>query len=746
MDTETSGPASDRPERRFAALEGRVLADRFRIANVISVGANTVIADAFDDETSLPVTVKIVQPELAADAEFRDEFERVATVSAAITHPNVATVVHWGSVDLDGTPTVYWVVEYLSGGSLRDLGDRGRLLEPSQALVVGLEACRALDAAHQRGVIHSEITPSKLVFGDDRRLRIVDFGMARLLGARAWRDPAHVSTHVARYASPEQALGMPIDSTTDIYALSLCLVESVTGAVPFAADSTTATLTARVGKLLPVSADLGSLAAVLERAARPEADDRYSATEFGRALVDAASKLPRPEPIPIVAADLFDTSEMRRPSDPTGGIARPETESPPEPEPVADESHVATAAAAAGVAVAAAARTPTVEPRANERAETDTDGDPFVEEPLIVMDDPPPGRTDTEQMPLEATPAGAATTTIPAVAPFPYGAEVADEDDSGSVLYDEEQRRPRWPKVLLILLLVLIGIAAVSYAGYLLLRTKSFEVPDLVGVPEAVARNEVAGNGWDIVTAHERSDVQRGIGDVIATTPVAGVMLDEGESITFVISDGPLLRTLPELDGLPLTEAQAELEALELDWIVAPAEFHEEIPPNHVVSWQVQNNASLRAGGEVLPGTVVVLTPSMGPEPRSVPSLVNLTFEEAETELASRRLLIARTADVFSDEFEPGRIVSQAPAPESVVERESTVTVTVSKGPDVVAFPDVVGMPYAEGEPLLIESGFTIGQVLGTTEGTIQSVSIAGNPVSPGEIFRRGTAVDMISL
>ena len=116
------------------------------------------------------------------------------------------------------------------------------------------------------------------------------------------------------------------------------------------------------------------------------------------------------------------------------------------------------------------------------------------------------------------------------------------------------------------------------------------------------------------------------------------------------------------------------------------------------------------------------------------------------TELASRRLLIARTADVFSDEFEPGRIVSQAPAPESVVERESTVTVTVSKGPDVVAFPDVVGMPYAEGEPLLIESGFTIGQVLGTTEGTIQSVSIAGNPVSPGEIFRRGTAVDMISL
>jgi serine/threonine-protein kinase len=137
----------------------------------------------------------------------------------------------------------------------------------------------------------------------------------------------------------------------------------------------------------------------------------------------------------------------------------------------------------------------------------------------------------------------------------------------------------------------------------------------------------------------------------------------------------------------------------------------------------------------------------MGPEPRSIPSLVNLTFEEASTELAARRLRIERTDDVFSDEFEPGRIVSQAPAPESMVERESVVTVTVSKGPDVVAFPaDVVGKSYAEGSALLADSGFTIGAVLGTTEGTIQSVSIAGAPVGAGDIFRRGTAVDLVSL
>jgi serine/threonine-protein kinase len=130
-----------------------------------------------------------------------------------------------------------------------------------------------------------------------------------------------------------------------------------------------------------------------------------------------------------------------------------------------------------------------------------------------------------------------------------------------------------------------------------------------------------------------------------------------------------------------------------------------------------------------------------------VPSLVNVTFDEASAELATRRLRIERADDVFSDEFEPGRIVSQSPAPESLVERDSVVTVTVSKGPDVVAFPaDVVGKRYADAEALLAESGFTIGAVLGTTEGIIQSVNIGGEPVAAGDIFRRGTAVNLVSL
>ncbi len=275
-----------------------------------------------------------MRPELVDRPGFADDFVRHCEAAAALTHPNIASVLDWGPVDLappsdaddadhDPQSTWFWTSEYLAGGSLRDLLDRGRTLEPSQALVVGLEACRALDLAHQRGIVHTEITPSKLVFGDDRRLRVVDFGLAELLGADAWENPANVPTHVARYASPEQALGMEVDAKTDVYALSLSLIEAVTGSVPFNGDSTMSTLALRVGKLMPVSADLGSLAAVLERAGRPDSEDRSTAAEFGRGLVQAAATLPRPEPIPLIATGLFTTVPARQPDDPTGGHERP---------------------------------------------------------------------------------------------------------------------------------------------------------------------------------------------------------------------------------------------------------------------------------------------------------------------------------------------------------------------------------------------------------------------------------------
>jgi len=782
-------------ESSSGALEGTVLAGRYRVAQVVSTGENTVIMDAIDEQNDGQVTVKVVRPEHAEDPEFRRKFHRLAEISNGLSHPNIASLSDWGEIELRGESTVFWVVEALGGGSLRDLLDRGRLLQPGQALVVGLEACRALDAAHQKGLFHTELTPSKMVFGVDRRLRVVDFGMARLLAEPAWADASAVSTHVARYASPEQALGLPIDAKTDVYALALVIIEAVTGAVPFAADSTVATLTGRVDKLLPVSADLGSLASVLERAGRPESTDRFTAAEFGRALVQAAPGLPKPEPIPILATGTFDTTAMRRPTDPTGGVERPapvaglagvdETGMPPA------AGVASAAAAAAGVAAHAASEAATevavgaeasvpgsdeIEPDGIDANDTESENgevqgpeaadevaalaDPAVrdDELRIVgesgLDDEPPLDLEPEAVVV----ADAATEVVPvpsadvsslaATTVVPTAAASTDVEANGELYDDEAGRRRRGPVILLILLL-LAGLAALGYAGSLLLQTKSFEVPVLAGVPEDEALNQIAGNGWEIDTLRERSDSFPELDTVIRTIPGPGVELDEGEPFTLVLSDGPEFRELPELEGLPFDAAVAQLAGLGLNGVEAPERlFSETVAVESVIAWQVQGDAdgTMQAGAQILPGETIVMTLSKGPEPRTVPDLSGQTVDAATATLGELQLVLARGDDVFNDTVPIGQIVSQNPAVGASLDRDGTVTVQVSKGPDEVPFPDLAGLTFSDAQTLLIETGYVVGSLLGTTDGTFVEATIEGVDVLPGDLHRRGTAVDLIFL
>ncbi len=727
---------SDSTRTDVESLVGRVLGDRYRIENVVTAGANTVITEAIDTAANRPVTVKIVRPELAVTSAFRQAFRRQVEVAMSLNHPNIASVLGWGETELDGESTLFWVVEYLGGGSLRDLFDRGRLLAPSQALVVGLEAARALEAAHSRGIVHTEVTPSKLVFGEDARLRVADVAMAQLLGAEAWAEPATVATHVARYASPEQALGLDVDEKTDVYALSLCLIESITGKVPFAGDSTVSTLAARVGKLMPVTADMGSLASVLERGGRPDPEDRWTAAEFAKALVASAEALPRPEPIPVLATSLFASSLAQRvePTPPEAATPEPTTPEPTTPEPTAPEPTA-----------------PVDEPTADAGIDA-TD----LAVPLLLLTDiadPPTGAVQVGAEPdgADATePTGpTGTAVMPAVAfaaaPVEQAAAPVDPTPSG-ILYDEEQAKRPWAKYGVLALIALVGIGLLSYAGWLLLRTESFEVPDLTGVEESVALNEIAGNGWVIETERERSDEVPEIDHVVRTIPAAGEMLDEGDTFVIVVSDGFELRTVPELTGLPVAEATAMLTELRLVPVEGPPEFSEDVPVGVVIRWQVQGDAALTAGAQVLPDTAVVITASLGPEPRPAPDLVNLTAPEATAALDALQLVTAQGEDVFSDDIEVGRVVTQVPAPGTAVERGGTVTFQLSKGPDLVAFPDLTGLTYPEAQTVLAGAGYAVNSLLGTTEGVFVSASVDGDEIQAGATFPRDTAVDLIFL
>ena len=726
------------PARTFEPgdLVGDLFADRYRVVRLVSSGANTAIFDATDEETGRSVTLKLIRPKLAASPSFRNRFDETMRAVASLSHPNIAAVYDWGMARVADTSTAYVVNEYLAGGSLRDLFDRGRRLTPSQALGVGLDVCRALDHAHRRRFVHTELNPSKIVFGDDRRLRIIDFGLARLLSAPSWDQPDSVPNHVAWYAAPEQGQGQNVDGRADVYALALTLHEAVTGTLPFKSDSTVATLSARVGRLMPVSADLGPLASVLERAGRPDAAERATASEFGKGLLQAAAKLPRPEPLPLLSTGLFDTpvDQLRNPDDPTGGVIRPGAAGPapdlvvvPLDEPDADHIDEANVAAVAPVA-ASGASSGAVTATAAESTEGPID---LIIAPVDAERHDSVG-APTAVLPVDDLRIDADTATLRVV-----------RDGTPESM---PRRRRGFPWKALLGLMVVGALVALGVLATQLFQRPTYPVPELVGMPEAEARNMIAANDWVIDVQRERSDEVPVIGQVVRTAPGAGVELAENEPFLIVVSDGPLLRELPESKGVLFSEATTEILARQLQFETIE-QYDEVVPPGTVISWSVPGDPTLAAGSEVEPGTLVQLVSSLGPAPRVVPNLIGLTVADAAALLAEQQLTLVESEQVFSDDFPLGAIVAQNLVEGTEVPRGGQVAVAISRGPDLIVFPDLTGVPnYEQAAAIVAAAGFQPVLTFGDTLGAVQSIAIDGEAPTTGNQYRRGAIVEFTAL
>src|SRR5271167_1894774 len=274
---------------------GRVLGKRYRLLSALGTGASAHVYLAEDVSLQRHVAVKVLQPGLATDEAFLKRFRAEARSVASLNHPHVLRVFDWGD-DTDGP---YLVLEYLGGGSLRDLLDRDVRLSHSQAAQLGTEVAQGLAYAHVRGLVHRDIKPANLLFDEEGRVRVADFGVARALAEAAWTEPGNVMVGTARYASPEQAQGRSLDGKADAYSLALVMFESVTGELPFCADTTVGTLMARLGRSLPKHRALGPLQEILEVAARPDPSTRPNAAQLAGRLESLVSSLPVASALPL---------------------------------------------------------------------------------------------------------------------------------------------------------------------------------------------------------------------------------------------------------------------------------------------------------------------------------------------------------------------------------------------------------------------------------------------------------------
>ncbi len=203
---------------------------RYEILEVIGVGANSRVARAFDPLIARIVAIKLFPAELAR-GEARNRFVQEARVVGQISHPAVIALHDMGIDEPSQTP--YLVMEYIQGQSLERLLEKGSI-PYSKACAWVAEVATALAVAHRRGVIHGDVKPANILIAEDDRLKLTDFGMARL-ASRDSKDTPLLGSPA--YWCPEQIVGKPQDARSDIFSLGVVLYELVTGRRPFDADS-----------------------------------------------------------------------------------------------------------------------------------------------------------------------------------------------------------------------------------------------------------------------------------------------------------------------------------------------------------------------------------------------------------------------------------------------------------------------------------------------------------------------------
>jgi eukaryotic-like serine/threonine-protein kinase len=657
--------------RRTPATPTRV-GGRYVLRGEIGRGGMATVHRARDEVLDRDVAIKLLHAHLATDPAFLDRFRREARAAAALAHPNVVTVHDWGETDDDGA---FLVLQYVDGCSLREVLRRRGRLTPAEALAILGPAAEGLGAAHTAGLVHRDVKPENVLLAADGTIQITDFGLARAAASATSTFGADVLVGSPHYLSPEAVRGEPLRATADVYALGVVLFECLTGRPPHEGDSPFATAVAHTARQVPPPSDLvddvpPAVDEVVRRACAPEPEQRLpDGAAFASALATAVPS----GPAPVLAA-------------PGGSVAGP---------------------------LATPGRTDTL-----------VAGDEEDHPTVVTADD----------QSWDDSPGWVATGVLGGPDIAEDGTDGADEADLDEDAEDDvEERhgdrgdgsRPRRRRGWIGLLIVVALLAASAAGGYLLwdrLLAPVTAVPAVDGAAEADAVSALEAAGFEVAFASERPhSLEVPAGHVLAADP--GDQARQGSTITLTLSDGPRQIEVPDVAGEPAEEAAAALREADLE--VAVNEAHDEDVAEGLVASQDPS------GGVVDEGTTVELVVSLGPRPIEVPSLGNLTLEEARAAVSDAELSLEVASRTHHPDVPSGSVISQQPEAGATLTRGETVEVVVSEGPEPIEVPNLRGDPADEAIATLEGLGFEV---------EVERRGGFGAFLNPGQVFDQNPA------
>ncbi len=602
---------------------------RYRVTEKIGTGGMAEVYKAVDEVLGRTVAVKVMHPRYAADPSYAARFRQEASAAANLQSPYVVNIYDWGQ---EGD-TYYIVMELVRGTDLKSVIQNKGALDSRRVAEIGVQVCSALSIAHGYDVIHRDIKPHNIMVTPDGSAKVMDFGIARAGNTTMTQTGSVLGT--AHYVSPEQAQGRPLTPASDLYSLGIVLFEAATGQLPFDADSPVAVALKQVNEAAPLPRSINpaidpGLEAVIVTAMAKDPTARYDTAEEMRqdllrvvqgrevattpavavAAVGASAAAQHTAVMPQVAGESY--ANDRRPA--RAPVARKR--------PVWPWVLLAVLLVGGGLAVAA--------------------GLGLLSGGVAVPD---VRGLSVDDATISLTKVGL---TVGEVKPVNDAAVPAGEilDQSPIPLAKVEKGSP-------VNLTVSSGPTQV-------------EVPDLVGLTKDDALKKLSDLGFEGSLDYDFSaKVPRD--EVIRQDPDAGTEVDEGSTVTFIVSNGPKVVTVPSVVGKGESTAESTLKKAGFK-VSTTRQYDEKIAKGIVIS---QNP---NKGFEGTEGSEVSIVVSRGPERSTVPDVMGKTEEQARKLVDDAKLVAVVT--YFNTEGTT-KVVEQKPAAGSEVVPGSNVEILI---------------------------------------------------------------------
>ena len=596
---------------------GVIIGERYEVVSRIGSGGMADVYKAKDHKLNRFVAMKVLKPEFSADTNFIRKFQREAQAAAGLAHPNVVNVFDVG----EDQGVNYIVMELVEGITLKEyISKKGKLTVK--------EATMGLEAAHNRNIVHRDIKPQNIIISTDGKVKVTDFGIARVASSNTISTNAMGSVH---YSSPEQVRGGYSDFKSDIYSLGITMYEMVTGRVPFDGDTTVAIAIKHLqDEMVPPShyvPDLPhSLEDIILKCTQKSPDRRYSTlaeliNDLKHSLIDPDGNFVNLSPLSNHAQTIMITPEEMKEIQNSGYSRNADYDDEDEDE--RDEDY-------------------------NDEEEDEDDDDER-------------GGINTKlekAMTIGGLIIGAVIICILIYFVASAAGIVGGSGNSGQDNQTQQETTDEAEKV---------------------------SVPDLTNMTPDEAQSTVSSLSLGLVKGGEEASDTVEEGKICRQDPVADTEVDPNTQITYYVSTGPAEAeeetvTIPTgLIGQTLSQVQSQLQELGLDPSNIQQEQNADVAVGNVISLDPGE------GSEVAVGTQVTITVSTG-EGDTMTRIPDVRgYEEAEAvQIVENQGLIANVEHSYSESAGVGygQVYEMTPQGGQRIEQGSIITLRVLTEPE----------------------------------------------------------------